>query len=358
LKRARLALRFATFACALGFSLASVAHAEPSIWQRANQPERGRNQILLNRIERMLGTVGLPEFNAEFSAGAVALFQLSDARWRCEAEPSSTPASASPAPPEPTLDPRLEYLIGGALLEAQTDREPAARCILERALRDAPESPLAAEGYFNLALVAGKLGDRKAERAAYLHALEVTWDTDIRANVYGNLAESDMGAGDLKRAVREYRVAVEVSERPDSLSLAYYGLAVALDRSGDLPSALEAAKRAISVQLPATLFSTASVLDLPTVSFSPSYEIHYYKALGAMAAAILSKDPALRREALADAVEQWTAYLVRAEADHAPWVQPARLHKASVERELAKLAIPRAKPAEKSLDELTAPLTL
>jgi tetratricopeptide (TPR) repeat protein len=321
----------------------SVAGADPSIWQRAREPELGRSQILLNRVERMLGTVGLPEFNAEFSAGAIALFQLSDARWRC-----GSPNRDEHSPPEPALDPRLEYLIGGALLEAQTDRDVDARCILERALREAPSSPLAGEGYFNLAMVAGKLGDHKAERAAYMHALDLQWDPDIRANVYGNLAESDMGVGDLKRAVREYRIALEASQQPDSLALAYFGLAVALDRSGDLPSALDAAKHAISVQLPPTLFSTPSVLDLPTVSFSPSYEIHYYKALGATAAALLTKDVALHRAALADAVEQWTAYLVRAEADQTPWVQTARLHKASVERELSKLPPVRQKPAEKA----------
>jgi tetratricopeptide (TPR) repeat protein len=294
----------------------------------------------------MLGTVGLPEFNAEFSAGAVALFQLSDRRWRCPTPPEASDASA--APPEPSLDPRLEYLIGGALIEAQVDRDIDARCILERALLDAPDSPLAAEGYFNLAIVAGKLGDRKAERAAYLRALDVTWDPDIRANVYGNLAESDMGAGDLKRALREYHIAVAASQQADALSLAYFGLAVALDRSGDLPSALDAAKQAISVQLPTTLFSTSSVLDLPTVSFTPSYEVHYYKALGAMAAALLAKDAAPQREALADAVEQWTAYLVGAEPDQAPWVQPAKLHKASVERELSKLNGSRLRPVESS----------
>jgi tetratricopeptide (TPR) repeat protein len=343
LRRTPLAAKVAAFASALALTLTSGARAEPSIWQRAARPDVARSQVLLNRIERMLGTVGLPEFNAEFSAGAVALFQLSDARWRCT--PADGEARGSAAP-NPSLDPRLEYLIGGALLEAQNERDADARCILERALRDAPDSPLAAEGYFNLALASGKLGDHKAERAAYLRALDVTWDPDIRANVYGNLAESDMGAGDLKRAVREYRVALEVSQQADTVALAYYGLAVALDRSGDLPSALDAAKHAISVPLPATLLSTTSVLDLPTVSFSPSYEIHYYKALGAMAAALLAKDNAVRREALADAVEHWTAYLVRAEVEHAPWVQPARLHKASVERELAKLPLPRPKPPE------------
>ena len=346
---------FAAALCALSVTLGSGAlRAEPSIWQRAQQPELARNQVLLNRVERMLGTVGLPEFNAELSAGAVALFQLGDGRWRCD---SSAPAASSSqtATPEPTLDPRLEYLLGGALLEAQVERDVDARCMLERALRDAPDSPLAALGYFNLAISAGKLGDRKAERAAYLRALDVTWDPDMRANEYGNLAESDMDAGDLKRAVREYRIALAASQQPDTVSLAYFGLAVALDRSGDLPSALAAAEQAISVQLPATLFSTPSVLDLPNVSFTPSYEIHYYKALGAMAKSRLPSDNATRREALADAIEQWTAYLLRAEADHAPWVQPARLHKASVERELSKLAVPRQKPQETPDSEPSSP---
>jgi tetratricopeptide (TPR) repeat protein len=332
--------------CAFALTLGSgVARADPSIWQRARQPELARSQILLNRVERMLGTVGLPEFNAEFSAGALALFQLSDGHFRCESSVESE-ASAPAATAGPELDPRLEYLLGGALLEAQTDRDAEARCILQQALRDAPDSPLAALGYFNLAIVTGKLGDHKAERAAYLRALDVTWDPDMRANEYGNLAESDMDSGDLKRAVREYRIAISISQQPDSVSLAYFGLAVALDRAGDLPSALDAAREAVSVQLPPTLFSAPSVLDLPNVSFTPSYEIHYYKALGAMATSQLAKDSASRREALADAVEQWTAYLLHAEADHAPWVQPARLHKASVERQLSKLALPRSKPAE------------
>jgi len=337
------AVLFALGAAASVFAAAPV-HAEPSIWQRAERPELTRNLQLLNRIERLLGTVGLPEFNAEFSAGAVALFQLGDGRFRCADAPG---AKAAP------LDPRLEYLIGGALVQAEIQREADARCLLERALRDAPNSPLAAQGYFNLALAAGKLGDRKAERTAYLRALEVTWDQDVRATVYGNLAESDMAAGDLKRAVREYRTALVTSQQPDIVALAYYGLAVALDRSGDLPSALDAAKRALSVPLPPTVFSAPSVLELPSVSFTPSYEIHYYKALGAMATAESAKDEAARREALAEAVEHWSAYLARAEVDGTPWVQAAKLHRASTLRALEKLGPTHENPPENSAHDST-----
>ena len=322
-------------AAALGLVL-GVSHAEatPSIWRRAREPAAASQQLTLNRIERLLSSVGLPEFDAELSAGAIALSQLGQTPWPCVTRDA---AQASAASPEFVLDARLEYLIGGALLDSQNNREAEARCLLERALRDAPDSPLAAHGLADLAIAAAKLGDRVAEHAAYLRALQRTWDPDSRANLFANLAESDMALGDLRRAIAEYRIALSSSQQADLVAGAYFGLAVALDRSGDLPSALDAAKRAISVQLPPTLFPVGSVLDLPNVFFTPSYEVHYYKALGAMAAAQLAKDDVARRDALADAAEQWTAYLLRAELDHAPWAPRAALHQASVARQLTAI---------------------
>ncbi|HEY1533748.1 MAG TPA: hypothetical protein VGF76_07005, partial [Polyangiaceae bacterium] len=56
-----------------------------------------------------------------------------------------------------------------------------------------------------------------------------------------------------------------------------------------------------------------------------------------MAAARQAKDDFARHDALADAEEQWTAYAVPAEADHAPWAARARLHHARIERELSAL---------------------
>jgi tetratricopeptide (TPR) repeat protein len=315
---------------------AAPAEASPSIWQRARRPAAANQQLILNRIERLLGSVGLPELEADLSAGAIALSQLGQERWPCLARGTSA-AEAGPLP-ELVLDARLEYLIGGALLDSQGGREPEARCILERALRDAPESPLAAHGWSDLAIASAKLGDRSAEHAAYLRALELTWEPDARGNLLANLAESDMALGDLPRAIRGYHQALRSSQQPDLIAGAYFGLAVALDRSGDFPSALAAAKHAVSVQLPPTLFPVGSVLDLPNVFFTPSYEVYYYKALGAMAVAQLAKDDAARRDALADAAEGWTRYLLRAEADHAPWATRAALHKASIERQLLELA--------------------
>ncbi|MEO6603002.1 MAG: hypothetical protein ABIQ16_24165 [Polyangiaceae bacterium] len=310
------------------------AAAAPGLWQRAREPGLAGQQLVLNRIERLLSSVDSPEFGPELSAGAIALSQLGQIRWPCIA-PDLTPRPSHAA--EVKLDPRLEYLIGSALVDSNTNREAEARCVLEQALRDAPDSPLAAHGLADLAIAAAKLGDRAAEHAAYLRALAITWAPDSRANLWANLAESDMALGDLPRAIREYRTALVGSQQPDLVAGAYFGLAVALDRAGDLPSALDAAKLAISIQLPPTLFPVASVLDLPNVFFTPSYEIHYYKALGAMAAAQLASDDMARGGALADAVEEWTAYRLLAEIEHAPWVQRAALHQASVERQLAEV---------------------
>jgi tetratricopeptide (TPR) repeat protein len=328
----------ALFAASLLASLlaANSGQAAPNIWQRARDPGTAAQQTILNRIERLLGSIGLAEFDTELSAGAIALAQLGHSNWPCLSR-SSAGAEAA-ASPDFVLDPRLEYLIGGALLDARSGYERQARCMLERALRDAPNSPLAARGLSDLAIAAAKMGDREAEHAAYLRALELTWQPDSRANLLANSAESEMALGHLARAVRGYRQALATSQHPELVAGAYFGLAVALDRSGDLPAALDAAKRAISVQLPPTLFAASSVLDLPNVFFTPQYEIHYYKALGAMAAAELSPDDLSRRDALSAASEHWTQYLVAAEADHSRYAPRAALHQATVARKLAELS--------------------
>ena len=320
---------FAWAALSLAFGTRA-AQADPNLWQRAREPAAAEQQKVLNRMERILGSIGLPELDPEMSAAAIAMSVLSQTLPACPAEDAAAlNRSAAQA--------RFDYLIGGALYASRTHREADARCILERALESAPDSPLAAEGWFHLALATGQLGDRVAERTAYLHALALTWEPDVRAVLRVNLAESEMGSGELKAALRDYRLALPEAQQPDTLSAAYFGLAVALDRSGDLPSSLEAARNATLIPLPPTLFPVASVLDLPGTFFSPDYEIHYYRALAAMAAARQAKDDLSRRAALADAEEQWSAYVVPAEADHAPWAPRARLHQARIERELSAL---------------------
>ena len=318
--------RLATLIFSVALTLGSAtALATPSVWQRAREPKVARDDALLRRVERRLGQLELlgsvssaidPELVRELKLGVATMAELDGGA---------------------SVDPRLDYLLGGALVDVDAGREAEARGLLERALARAPESPLAATGLFQLSIAAAKLGDHVTERAACVRALELTWDDDVRANLYVNLAETDMFDGDLPRAIREYHSALSASGRPDAVAMAYFGLSVALDRSGDLPSALDAATQALAIRLPPGLFLAPSALDLPGVFYTPAYEIHYYKALAAMAVARSAKSDIARRDALADAAEQWASYLVAAEPDHARWIEPARLHQASVERELSAL---------------------
>lgn len=327
----------ATVLAALGLSVAlgaTRASAAPGFWQRASRPEAASQQLLLNRAERLLSSIGAPELEAELSAGVIALSQLSEVPWPCRL---NARRAVPDAEPRAWLDPRLEYLIGGALVDSRTHREAQARCLLERALTDAPDSPLAAEGLTKLARAAKMQGDRSAERVALSRALQLAWDSDERAELFSSLAESELSLGELGRAVRDYRSALG-SSQPDVVSLAYSGLSVALDRSGDLPSALNAAKQALAIQLSPTSYPVASALDLPDIVFNPSYEIHYYKALSAMAVAELGKDELARRDALSEAVEQWSSYLSRAEADASRWAPRAALHQQRCERRLSEIS--------------------
>jgi tetratricopeptide (TPR) repeat protein len=343
LKRAPFLL--AALSAALG---TRAAIADPNLWQRAREPAAAEQQKVLNRMERILGSIDLPELDPEMSAAAIAMSVLSQTLPAC-------PARGDSARPRSPAQARFDYLIGGALYASRTNREAEARCILERALQSAPDSPLAGEGWFHLALAEGQLGDRVAERQAYVHALSLTWEPEVRAVLRVNLAESEMGSADLKASLRDYRLALLEAQQPDTVSAAYFGLAVALDRSGDLPSALDAARRAVSIPLPPTLFPVSSVLDLPSTFFSPPYEIHYYKALAAMAIARQAKDDLARHDALSDAQDEWTAYLGPAEMDHTPWAPRARLHQARIERELKAVTakLPKsARPAPEAGDDV------
>src|SRR3954470_13452492 len=97
---------------------ATPARAAPSIWQRARGPAASAQQTILTRVERLLSSLGLAEFDAELSAGAIALSQLGQANWPCFARPGAAAGTRAPEP-ELVLDARLEYLIGGALLDSR-----------------------------------------------------------------------------------------------------------------------------------------------------------------------------------------------------------------------------------------------
>jgi tetratricopeptide (TPR) repeat protein len=228
----------------------------------------------------------------------------------------------------------VRYLLADLLIDASLGREEEARRILERALEQAPDSPLAGRGWFNLAIASAKLGDPSRERQAYTRALEIVWEPRFRANILINRGESAMVQGDLTAAIKDYRAAIRAASTPDHQSLAHYGLGIALERSGDLPAALDAMRVAENITIP----PWGSALDLPGVFFVPAYDKHYYRALGAMAIARDASSPAAKRAELERAADHFRSYLIEAEPARHTWVQNAKLHLASLEKQLKRAA--------------------
>ncbi len=316
---------WAAWLVAAALVLPARASAQPSIWDEARDPHLAKAEHVLHAVERMLlraqEAQSDPDMRADFTRSALAMIEL---------------AGGSELP-----DVRLKYLLGDLLIDPAVGRYAEAADLLHRALRQAPQHPLAAQGWFDLAIAEAKLHKPQKEIDAYNHALERMWQPDLRANVYMNRGESKMVMGRLQPALADYRHAIEIAQRPSLLALAYYGIGITLERSGDLPSALDAMHKANAIKIPP--LGIGSALDLPTVFFVPAYDMAYYKALSRMAAARDATKPSDKVELLQNAVAYWKRYLVPAERDHQPWVQHAKLLLGSCQRKLAKLAQSRVK---------------
>ncbi|HMI90789.1 MAG TPA: hypothetical protein VK509_05465, partial [Polyangiales bacterium] len=213
-RRGRHCARIAALACLV----ASSVSAQPSLWDSARNPNTLRAHQAFVSAERMQEhaheSFGDPRLQRDFTLAASALLELSGgAELR---------------------DARLNYLLGDLLLDPllTLNRTREAERLLAAALEQAPDSALAAHGWFNLAIASAKLRVPKREHAAYTRALELEFDPDMRATIYSNRAESSMVAGDLRAAIRDYRRATDLAQLPHAQALAYWGLGVVLDRDG------------------------------------------------------------------------------------------------------------------------------
>jgi tetratricopeptide (TPR) repeat protein len=297
--------------------VSGISAAQPSFWSRARDREIGRANETLVAAERMAdyaAEVRTERSLNDFMRAVVAMLEL---------------AGVSKLP-----DPRLRFLYGRALVEIQ--RDESGRRVLERALAEAPDSPLAARAWFDLAIASARLGDPRRETEAYTRALTLTWDGELRAVLQMNRGESSMVRGKLPEAIADYRAAVRAAGSPDTQALALWGLGVALERYGDLPSALDAVEKAAVIRLPIAGIPNATALDLPSVFFVPAYDLYYYKALGAMASARSAERPDEKKIDLETAIFEWDRYLEQAEPDGHGWVANARRLRARCERDLEK----------------------
>jgi hypothetical protein len=325
----RIARRCASIAL-LGWLGAGHAEARPTVWDEVTHPELGRAEELLSLAERSrvpaedaLDDAGMflpsgtsEELNRQLNARAAALITIADG--------------------QALGDPRLLFLLGDALVKADKSYLAEGRQRLEQALALAPDSPLAGEAWFSLAVAEGKLRQHAAERAAYTNALELEWEPELQATIVTNRAESTMASGDMALAMRDYRLALALSRSATTQALAYWGLAVATERDGDLPSALDFAWRASSFRFgPPSHLIVA--LDLPSVYFTPDYEEHYYRALATMAEAAKAGSSDDKRLALQTASLLWSLYLEGAQRDSERWAANARAHREACRRQLEQI---------------------
>lgn len=311
-------IRASIAAFAVVSTLGSSARAEPSLWDVARDPRTQRDYQTLVAVERMVARDDSawfdPTLPERFMRAALAVVELAGGTE--------------------SADPRLLFVAGDLLSDPTVGRDEDARKLLDRALRLDPGSPLAGRAWFNVAIASARLGEPKRERDAYTRALERVWEPGFRANILANRGESHMVLGELGAAIADYKRSIAAADRPDLSALAYYGLGVALERNGDLPRALEAMATASAIQIP----GVGSALDLPSVFFVPAYDIHYYKALEAMAAARAAKKPELVAVHLLDAGEAWQKYLDHAVPDRHRWADNAKRHQAAVLARLKQLA--------------------
>ncbi len=203
---------------------------------------------------------------------------------------------------ETSNDARLRLDLGRVLVEL-ADYSRAVP-VLEGALALAGDAhPGAEDAWFSLAISHAHLGQRDREVAAYLRALPLEDSPYGRHVVLGNLAEARMGLGQLDLALEAGEEALQID--PDS-TLVRWTMAVIRDRAGDGWGALEDAKQAIATD------PSFSQLESPDVFFEPSWEVHWYRALGEQAWAEKSTDEIDRELHLLAAIQAFDKYLQQA----------------------------------------------
>ena len=299
----------------------------PTLWERATDANRAdaekahrAAQVLLGEAQQNRPTSPLGQEKL-----AQALRVLDDVH-----------ADTSP-------DVRLRFDVGKvlSLLGDYTRSTP----VLESALLEAPNHPLATEAYFSIAICYAKRSQPEEEIRAYDEFLRRETDSTARAGALSNRAEAQMLLGRLTPAITDYRSSLALE--PDNV-LAHWGLSVALDRSGDMPGALAEAKAAI------TFDPLDQQLESPNVFFMPPYDRYWYEGIGAMARAGDLDDAATSMLWWETALGKWRDYVGLATSDDR-WLPLARAHLATCEQKLQKTKKRAAQSEKKKNGSREAP---
>jgi tetratricopeptide (TPR) repeat protein len=293
----------------------------PLLWERAGDPKRADAEKAHRAVQALLNEAQQYRLSSPMGQEqlARALRVLDDVH-----------ADNSP-------DVRLRFDSGKVL--SQLSDYGRATPVLETALHEAPNHPLATEAYYSLAICYAKQSRPEEEIRAYDDFLRRETDSTARAMALSNRGEAQMLLGRVSTAIADYRASLALE--PDGV-LAHWDLAVALDRSGDTPGAMVEAKAAI------TFDPLDQQLESPNVFFMPPYDRYWYEGLGAMARAADMDDAATSILWWETAVGKWRDFVGIADSDDR-WLPLAKAHLASCEQKLqnAKKRASRA-PKKKS----------
>ncbi|AKT44131.1 tetratricopeptide repeat protein [Chondromyces crocatus] len=293
--------------------LPTAVQARPSVWARARDPQGEKQRETIRTAERLL-------LKSEQEEGGLspqmAQLYLTQARLLYEMAGVKT-----------STDPFLRTRYAGILQELG-DYE-ATTHELEAILRLSPPAPVRSEVYRDLAVCYARLDRHDEEIRAYGEALALEPHAGPRSLLLSNRAEAFMAIGDITQAVAGYRASLALLGTREMFShgvTTLWGLSVGLDRSGDLESALE------NIRLARTYDPRDMRINGPGWFYVPSYDVHWYKALGHWQSARAAETGAARVQFFGDAVASWQAYLDSAPTEDS-WAPLARVRLAQCERE-------------------------
>lgn len=150
------------------------------------------------------------------------------------------------------------------------------------------------------------------EGGASAHLLPLDQPSGGRETMLANQAEGFMVLGDISRAISGYRAALDAMDSNTSRFVysptTLWSLGVAQDRAGDLGAALD------TIALARSYDPEDKRISGPTWFFVPSYEEHYYWALGHLQTARRVSDQDEQLAAYERSVLAWNTYLASAPA--------------------------------------------
>lgn len=325
-------MRRALLVLLCAFAWPADAHAEPSVWTRAAEPERLAEHQVMDQVHALMNEY----FHLRDKPTSLRRsLLLNRARRLVEREPI---ASSS--------DPSVRYAVATIYYKLfDVDRETS---LLELAIPHfehvadsrAPVG-LRADALASQAICHARLGQHEREIAAYDRALAIEPDPEARALFLANQAEGYMAMGRILRALSGYRQSLEQTSGVMMLETGVtttWGMAVALDRSGDIDGALES----IGVARSYDRFDQA--IHGPGWFYVPSYDRHWYEALGHWQIARTVDEPDAALGAYESSERSWRAY-IDAAAPGDPWLALAEIRLRQCEKEHQKaLKAPRKRP--------------